>query len=52
MKQSAEAAFKDFAMTWEDKYPYSVQSWRTNWDELTTFFGFPVRSGRSWIQLI
>ncbi len=36
-KQSAEAAFKDFAMTWEDKYPYSVQSWRTNWDELTTF---------------
>ncbi|MBK8357463.1 MAG: hypothetical protein IPL13_19430 [Saprospiraceae bacterium] len=22
-KQSAEAAFKDFAMTWEDKYPYS-----------------------------
>jgi len=41
-KQSAEAAFKDFAMTWEDKYPYSVQSWRTNWDELTTFFGFPV----------
>ena len=41
-KQSAEAAFKDFAMTWEDKYPYSVQSWRTNWDELTTFFSFPL----------
>ncbi|MBK8842430.1 MAG: IS256 family transposase [Saprospiraceae bacterium] len=41
-KQSAEAAFKDFAMTWEDKYPYSVQSWRTNWDELTTFFQLPL----------
>nr|WP_287401324.1 IS256 family transposase [Candidatus Brachybacter algidus] len=43
-KQSAEAAFKDFAMTWEDKYPYSVQSWRTNWDELTTFFQLPLRN--------
>jgi len=41
-KQAAEAAFKDFANAWEAKYSYSVQSWRTNWDELTTFFSFPL----------
>ena len=27
---------------WGGKYPYAIRSWRTNWDELTSFFDFPV----------
>nr|WP_287424336.1 transposase [Candidatus Brachybacter algidus] len=39
-KQSAEAVFKRLCNDLGRWHPYSVQSWRTNWDELTTFFGF------------
>ncbi|HJD87668.1 MAG TPA: IS256 family transposase [Empedobacter falsenii] len=31
-----------FAEKWNQKYPYTIQSWRKNWDELTVFFDFPV----------
>lgn len=31
-----------FAEKWNQKYPYAIQSWRKNWDELTVFFDFPV----------
>ena len=41
-KEAAEAALKDFSEKWNHKYPYSVKSWHKNWDELTTFFDFPV----------
>jgi len=41
-KQAAEAALKDFATTWEDKYSYAIKSWRDNWEELTVFFEFPL----------
>ena len=33
------AAFED---QWAKKYPYIGQSWRNNWDNLTTFFEFPL----------
>lgn len=41
-KEAAEAALKDFDEKWNHKYPYAVKSWYKNWDELTTFFDFPV----------
>jgi len=31
-----------FAEKWNHKYPYAIQSWRNNWDELTVFFDFPI----------
>ena len=39
---SAEAALEDLATTWGKKYPYAIKGWRTNWEELTVFFEFPV----------
>src|SRR5690606_3551289 len=41
-KQAALAALEDFAVKWESKYSYAIQSWRNNWDELTVFFDFPL----------
>jgi transposase-like protein len=41
-KEAAEAALKDFDEKWSHKYPYAIKSWYNNWEELTTFFGFPV----------
>lgn len=31
-----------FETGWSKKYPYIGQSWRANWDNLTTFFEFPM----------
>ena len=41
-KEAAQAALNDFEHKWQDKYPYAIKSWQNNWEELTTFFGFPV----------
>ncbi len=41
-KEAAEAALKDFDEIWNHKYPYAIKSWYNNWEDLTTFFGFPV----------
>jgi len=30
-----------FEETWGAKYPLIIRSWRTNWDELATFFKYP-----------
>jgi transposase-like protein len=30
-----------FEETWGNKYPLIVRSWRTNWDEIATFFKYP-----------
>ncbi len=27
---------------WSDRYNLAVKSWRTNWNELATFYGYPV----------
>lgn len=32
-----------FEERWSAKYPYIAKSWRTNWDNLTTFFEFPMQ---------
>lgn len=31
-----------FEQKWGAKYPYAIRSWRANWDELTSFFDFPI----------
>jgi len=37
----AEIARDDFELTWGDKYPAIVRSWRDNWDKIIPFFDFP-----------
>jgi len=41
-KTAAVDAFKGFAQKWEGKYRYAIQSWQTNWENLTSYFDFPV----------
>jgi transposase-like protein len=41
-KQAAKGSLEDFAVKWNDKYPYAVKSWTENWEELTVFFDFPI----------
>jgi len=41
-KEAAEAELDLFEQKWGGKYPYAIRSWRTNWDNLTAFFDFPV----------
>jgi transposase-like protein len=41
-KEAAATALDAFEQKWDSKYHYAVRSWRTNWDDLTTFFDYPV----------
>lgn len=41
-KDMAAQELKRFAQSWNDKYPYAIQSWQRNWEELTVFFDFPL----------
>ena len=41
-KEMATIELDKFAQTWGEKYPYAIRSWRNNWEELTSFFDFPV----------
>ncbi len=38
----AEQALDDFELTWGDKYPAIVRSWRNNWDKIIPFLDFPI----------
>lgn len=40
--EAAEAAFEDFAATWEEKYPAMVDMWRRAWTEFIPFLDYPV----------
>lgn len=44
--EAAELALDRFAQNWESRYPASVAAWRNHWDELTTFFKYPVELRR------
>lgn len=35
-------ALEDFELTWGDKYPAIVKSWRTHWEKITPFMTFPI----------
>lgn len=41
-KEAASLELDLLEQKWGGKYPYAIRSWRTNWDELTFFFDFPV----------
>ena len=41
-REAARASLEDFKLKWNSKYPYAVDSWFKNWDELTVFLDFPV----------
>jgi len=41
-KDAASSELDIFAQKWGAKYPYAIRSWRNNWDELTSFFDFPL----------
>lgn len=41
-KELAAVALDQFEENWKGKYPYAIKSWRNNWEELTTFFDFPL----------
>lgn len=41
-KEAAEHALEGFAGKWERKYKHAIQSWRTNWENLTSYFSFPL----------
>jgi putative transposase len=41
-KDAAYDALEDFNKKWGSKYAYAVKSWKTNWEELTAYFDFPM----------
>ncbi|SLM63229.1 MULTISPECIES: IS256 family transposase [Dickeya] len=40
-EEAALMALEDFAAVWDEKYPQISKSWRTHWENLNTFFGYP-----------
>ena len=40
-EQDGAAALDQFAEEWDKRYPHISASWRTNWDEIVTFFKYP-----------
>lgn len=41
-KELARLELGKFEQLWGSKYPYAIRSWKANWDELTSFFDYPV----------
>lgn len=41
-RDAAAHALDALEQKWGSKYGYAIKSWRTNWDELTVFFDFPL----------
>jgi putative transposase len=41
-REIAASNLEQFERIWGSKYPYAIKSWRTNWEELTMFFDFPL----------
>src|SRR5579875_1538475 len=40
-EDAASEELDKFEETWGSKYPLVIRSWRSNWDELATFFRYP-----------
>ncbi len=40
-EQDGATALDEFAEKWDKRYPHISASWRSNWDEIVTFFKFP-----------
>jgi len=41
-KELAEQELEKLSEKWLKKYPVVIESWRRNWDKLTTFFKYPA----------
>ncbi len=41
-REAAKRELDLFEQKWGAKYPYAIRSWRNNWEDLTSFFDFPV----------
>jgi putative transposase len=41
-REVAAVALDQLEQNWGTKYPYAIKSWRTNWEDLTVFFDFPL----------
>lgn len=41
-REVAEQELDKFDSAWGGKYRHAIQSWRTNWDNLTSYFYFPL----------
>ena len=41
-KVTASDALDDFAAKWGSKYGYAIKSWKDNWEELTSYFEYPI----------
>lgn len=41
-KEAAYDALDDFATKWSSKYGYAIKSWKNNWEELTSYFEYPI----------
>ena len=41
-RNMAEQALEELAEKWGHKYGYAIKSWRSNWENLTHFFDFPL----------
>lgn len=44
--EAAAAALDRFEQLWGERYPMSASAWRNHWDDLTTFFQYPVELRR------
>lgn len=45
-RKAAEQAFEDFSQKWDNKYHYAIQSWQNNWENLTSYFDYPLEIRR------
>lgn len=41
-KEAARTALDAFTAKWKSKYGYAILSWEKNWDELASYFDFPL----------
>lgn len=41
-KEVAAEELDNLEQKWGHKYPYAIQSWRRNWDDLTVFLQYPL----------
>ncbi|MBK9304486.1 MAG: IS256 family transposase [bacterium] len=39
--EAATQALEAFEQDWGEQYPMAVKTWRTRWDNITPFFGYP-----------
>lgn len=40
--EEAEKALLSMDLSWGEKYKYAIKSWQNNWDNLTSFFNYPL----------